>query len=236
MIFLTQLTVCIFLYSLLINCNRQKKEVKTMDEIKIGKFIAERRKAKNLTQAQLAEQLYVTDRAVSKWECGRSLPDSSIMLDLCKILGITVNELLTGEELEMENYNTQAENNLLELTKQKEEADKRLLAIEVVLGIISTVFLFALIGVAVFIVYKHNELAWLAITLISFGFVVFLIGCFFAVRIEQKAGYYECKHCGYRYVPTYKQTLFAPHMGRSRYMKCPHCGKKSYHKKVISKE
>ena len=207
-----------------------------MDEIKIGKFIAERRKAKNLTQAQLADLLFVTDRAVSKWECGRSLPDSSIMLDLCKILGITVNELLTGEELEMNNYNEQAENNLLELTKQKEEADKRLLSIEIVLGIISTIFLFALIGVAIFIVYKNKELAWLAITLIVFGFVVFLVGCFFAVRIEQKAGYYECKACGHRYIPTYRQTLFAPHMGRSRYMKCPKCCKRTYNKKVISKE
>ena len=207
-----------------------------MDEIKIGKFIAECRKAKNLTQAQLADLLFVTDRAVSKWECGRSLPDSSIMLDLCKILGITVNELLTGEELEMNNYNEQAENNLLELTKQKEEADKRLLSIEIVLGIISSIFLFALIGVAIFIVYKNNELAWLAITLIVFGFVVFLVGCFSAVRIEQKAGYYECKACGHRYIPTYRQTLFAPHMGRSRYMKCPKCGKRTYNKKVISKE
>ena len=207
-----------------------------MDEIKIGKFIAECRKAKNLTQAQLADLLFVTDRAVSKWECGRSLPDSSIMLDLCKILGITVNELLTGEELEMNNYNEQAENNLLELTKQKEEADKGLLSIEIVLGIISSIFLFALIGVAIFIVYKNNELAWLAITLIVFGFVVFLVGCFSAVRIEQKAGYYECKACGHRYIPTYRQTLFAPHMGRSRYMKCPKCGKRTYNKKVISKE
>ena len=80
-----------------------------MDSIKIGKFIAEKRKAKNLTQLQLAERLYVTDRAVSKWECGRSLPDSSIMLELCEALGISVNELLTGEELKMETYNKQAE-------------------------------------------------------------------------------------------------------------------------------
>ena len=64
-----------------------------MDQLKIGKFISERRKAKGLTQAQLARMLDVTDRAVSKWETGRSLPDASIMLDLCAILGITVNDL-----------------------------------------------------------------------------------------------------------------------------------------------
>ena len=68
-----------------------------MDQIKIGNFIAERRRLKNLTQAQLAEMLGITDRAVSKWENGRSLPDSGIMLELCSILGITVNELLCGE-------------------------------------------------------------------------------------------------------------------------------------------
>ena len=80
-----------------------------MDSIKIGKFIAEKRKAKNLTQLQLAERLYVTDRAVSKWECGRSLPDSSIMLELCETLDISVNELLTGEEIKMETYNKQVD-------------------------------------------------------------------------------------------------------------------------------
>ena len=66
---------------------------------------AEKRKGKNLTQAQLAERLNITDRAVSKWETGRSLPDSSVMVELCELLGITVNELLTGEDLEMKNYN-----------------------------------------------------------------------------------------------------------------------------------
>ena len=104
-----------------------------MDMIKIGKFISECRKQKNLTQLELAEKLNVTDRAISKWECGRSMPDSSIMLELCKILGISVNELLTGERLDMKDYDKQAEENLLELKKQKEEADKRLLRIEIVM-------------------------------------------------------------------------------------------------------
>ena len=88
-----------------------------MDQIKIGKFIAERRKLKNLTQAQLAEKLNITDRAVSKWENGRSLPDSSIMLELCEMLEITVNDLLSGEVVVMEKYNKELENNLLEIVK-----------------------------------------------------------------------------------------------------------------------
>jgi transcriptional regulator with XRE-family HTH domain len=62
-----------------------------MNQIKIGKFIAERRKTKNLTQLQLAEKLNITDRAISKWETGKGMPDSSIMLELCDLLGISVN-------------------------------------------------------------------------------------------------------------------------------------------------
>ena len=69
-----------------------------MNQIKIGKFIAECRKNSNLTQMQLAEKLNITDRAISKWENGKAMPDSSIMLDLCKELKISVNELLNGEK------------------------------------------------------------------------------------------------------------------------------------------
>ena len=105
-----------------------------MDQFKIGKFIAERRKDRGFTQAQLAEMLGVTDRAVSKWETGRSLPDASIMLDLCAILGITVNDLLSGEVI-MGNYDKEMENKIVELVKEKEESDKRMLRIERVLGI-----------------------------------------------------------------------------------------------------
>ncbi|MCM1049864.1 MAG: helix-turn-helix domain-containing protein [Clostridiales bacterium] len=86
-----------------------------MNQTEIGKFIAKCRKEKNLTQAQLAEKLNITDRAVSKWETGKSMPDSSIMLELCEILGITVNELLSGEEIDMDSYEKRADENLLAL-------------------------------------------------------------------------------------------------------------------------
>lgn len=92
----------------------------SMDQIEIGKFIAKCRKEKKLTQAQLAEQLNITDRAVSKWETGKSMPDSSIMLELCSILGITVNELLSGENVDVEDFEKKAEENLIELTKKNE--------------------------------------------------------------------------------------------------------------------
>ncbi|MBP3378976.1 MAG: helix-turn-helix domain-containing protein [Clostridia bacterium] len=203
-----------------------------MDQIKIGCFIAERRKMKKLTQMQLAEMLNITDRAISKWECGKAMPDSSIMLELCGILDITVNDLLSGEVVTVENYSKEMENKLIEMVKQKEEADKRLLVLEVFIGITVTVVLFALIFVAAFVEMQ----TWLRVSLIVFGFALFLAGCFYAVRIEQVAGYYECGHCGHRYVPTYKAVNMAMHMGRTRYMRCPSCGKRSWQKKVISKD
>lgn len=203
-----------------------------MDQIKIGKFIAQRRKNAGLTQIQLAEKLGITDRAVSKWENGKAMPDSSIMLELCDLLKITVNDLLSGEVVTMENYNKELENNLIEMIKQKEQADKRLLSVEVFIGITATVVLFALIFVAAFVQMSNG----LRITLIVFGFVLFLAGCFYALRMEQVAGYYTCKECGHRYVPTYRAVAMAPHMGRTRYMRCPQCEKKSWQKKVFSKD
>ena len=91
-----------------------------MDQIKIGKLISERRKLKMLTQAQLAEILNITDRAVSKWETGKSMPDASIMLELCNILEISVNDLLNGEVVTMNNYDSKQEQILLDFVKQKE--------------------------------------------------------------------------------------------------------------------
>ena len=203
-----------------------------MDQVKIGKFIAERRKSVNLTQMQLAEKLSITDRAVSKWETGKSLPDSSIMLELCEILSINVNDLLSGEVVTMENYNKEAENKLIEMVKQKEMTDRRMLTLEVFIGITATVTLFVMLAIAIFVQMED----FVKFTLIGIGFVLFIIGCLFALRIEQIAGYYECPKCGHRYVPTYKAVNIAPHLGRKRRMRCPKCNEKSWQKKVISKE
>ena len=203
-----------------------------MDQVKIGRFIAERRKQENLTQVQLAEKLNITDRAVSKWETGKAMPDSSIMLELCSVLKITVNDLLSGEVVSMENYNKKMESKLIEMVKEKEEADKRLLGLEIFIGITSTIVLFALIMVAAFVEME----VWLRVGLIVFGFVLFVAGCFYALRIEQVAGYYECRHCNHRYVPTFKSVNLAMHICRTRYMRCPKCGKMSWQRKVIEKE
>ncbi len=203
-----------------------------MDLVKIGKFIADCRKKQNLTQMQLAEKLNITDRAISKWECGKAMPDSSIMLELCEVLGISVNELLTGEELEMEKYNKQVELNLIEMAKQKEISDKRLLNMEIIFGIGGSIVFLTMILFAVFLDLE----VWTRLIIIISAFVIFLVMCFFLVRIEQVTGYYECKHCHYRYVPTYRQANMSMHFGRTRYMKCPNCGKKSWQKKVLSKD
>ena len=202
-----------------------------MDQIKIGKFIAACRKKAGLTQQQLADKFGITDKAVSKWERGIALPDSSIMLELCDTLGITVNDLLSGEVVMVDRYNQEMENNLLEMVKQKQEADKRLLAAEVFIGITATVVLLTLI---LFVTYlpASNGVRFI---LIALGFVLFFAGCFYALRIEQTAGYYKCRECGHSYVPTYKAMNMAPHMGRTRFMRCPKCGKKSWQKKVLTK-
>jgi len=202
-----------------------------MDQVKIGMFISVCRKKQNLTQAELAFKLGITDRAVSKWETGRSLPDSSIMLDLCSILNISVNDLLSGEVVTMNENNQKQEQVILELVKEKQEADRRLLKVEVFIGILSIAILFGLIAIAAFV----NIEDWLRVLIIASGFVIFLAGCFIALRIEQVAGYYECKKCGHKHIPTYKAVNMAMHMGRTRYLKCPECGQKSWHKKVISK-
>ena len=203
-----------------------------MDQQKIGKFIAQRRKQAGLTQVQLAEKLSITDRAVSKWETGKALPDTSIMLELCQILSITVNDLLTGEIVTMEQYNNKLEDNLLEMTKQKQQADKHLLSLECLVAAFAIFILLATTIPACML-----EMAeWQRICMILVGLVPILVATPFMIKIEQSAGYYECAECDHRYVPTYKSVFFAAHMHTTRYMRCPKCGKKSWQKKVLTKE
>ena len=203
-----------------------------MDQIRIGRFIAERRKRVGLTQAQLAEKLNITDRAVSKWETGKAMPDSSIMLELCGILAITVNDLLSGEVVVMENYSKETEKNLLKMVKEKEESDRRLLALEWVIAILSLVVL--LIPTVIAVCLPLAE--WQRLVIVLSGLLPALVGLLIAVRIEQIAGYYECARCKHKHVPTYASVTFAMHMGRTRYMKCPKCGRRSWQSKVIERD
>ena len=203
-----------------------------MDQMKIGRFIAEQRRAKKLTQSELAEKLGITDRAISKWENGRSLPDASIMLELCSILGITVTDLLSGERVDMDNYNEQMEKRLIEMVKEKEESDKRLLRLEILIGVLSMIVLFIPILVAAYVEIED----WLRVVLVFSGFIPAIAGFAVAMKLEQVAGYYECAKCGHKYVPELKTMYRSMHMGRTRYMKCPECQQKSWQKKVINKD
>ena len=203
-----------------------------MDQIKIGKFIAQRRKECNLTQAQLAEKLSITDRAVSKWETGRALPDSSIMLELCDVLGITVNDLFNGEVITVENSNQKNEELLLEMAKELEKKNKTIWTSMWAIMIVSIIGLLGGICAAAFWV---PEGPWQLVVILAIC-VLFLIPCFYALKLEVSVGAYKCKNCGHEIVPTYSQALWAMHAGTTRYLKCPKCDKRTWCKKVINRE
>lgn len=203
-----------------------------MEQVKIGKFIASKRKEQGLTQLQLAEKLCITDRAVSKWETGKSLPDTSLMPELCKFLKITINDLLCGEVVSVENYNEKTEKALLEMVKKEEMQNKKLMMYENVIGFGSTISFLIQVLVAVFFV--KNTTAQILLFILAFAFLI--IGVSFALKIETETGYYECQKCHNKYIPKYSSVYFAMHLGTTRYMKCPKCGKRSWQKKVMSKE
>ena len=203
-----------------------------MDQLKIGKFIAECRKQKNLTQMQLSEKLGITDKAVSKWERGIAMPDTSIMLELCDILGISVNELLSGEKISMENNNQKNEQLLLDIAKELEKKNKTIWSSMWTIMIISITVLIAGIFIAAFLI---PEGVWQLVTILTVC-VVFLIPCFYALKLEVSVGAYKCKKCGTEIVPTYKEAMNAAHAGFTRHLKCPTCGKRTWCKKVLEKK
>lgn len=202
-----------------------------MNQEKIGAFIARRRKEKKLTQAKLASYLGITERAVSKWERGKGLPDPVYMLELCRLLDISVNELLTGEFIEETKYQQKAEDNLLIMAKQEVKQTKKMFFYENVIGIGSTIIFAILIFMSVYFV----ENGGIKILLFIFAFLFLITGVSISLKIETEEGYYECQKCHHKYIPSYRQVYFAMHIGRTRYMKCPHCQKRSWQKKIYSK-
>jgi len=202
-----------------------------MDQIKIGKFIAACRKEQKLTQLQLADRLGITDKAVSKWERGIAMPDTSIMLELCEILQINVNELLSGEKITMENNNQKNEELMLDLAKEIAEKNK---TIWTTMWIIMAVSMLGLLGGCAAIYFFVPEGVWQAVSVIGIC-ILFLVPCFYALKLEVSVGAYKCKNCGHEIVPTYTQALNAMHAGTTRYLKCPQCGKRTWCKKVLKK-
>ena len=141
-----------------------------MDQEKIGKFIATCRKEQNLTQEQLAEKLGITYKAVSKWECGKGLPDASIMMELCKILKITVNDLLSGEKVDKEHYQKKLEQNIIDTIdytdKKVSEKNKSIAIIIMFVGLGLTFIAFTIFP---------SESSWGSIYSVI-GLVISLIG------------------------------------------------------------
>jgi len=201
-----------------------------MNLVEIGRFIKECRKAKNLTQIQLASKIGVSEKTISKWECGNGFPDATLMLPLCKVLGITANELLSGKLLTTDiEYKDVAENNLINLKQAHEKMSKFLLMLEWVIGVLSIIILMTFVSIASLIEMPEG----LRITLIFVGLIISIFGFHFCIVIEKDAGFYECGHCHHKYIPSFKKMYLSMHIGRIRYMKCPKCNKRSWQKKTI---
>lgn len=193
-----------------------------MDQIKIGKFIAETRKKKNKTQRQLADALSISDKTVSKWECGKGLPDISLMMPLCEILQITVNDLLTGERVSEDDYQKKAEENMMNLMKENEENKKQMI-LSVICGVITIIAVCALVVIAAYI--QMPTIARIAV--IISAFLTAAIGIGAAAMLEVKAGYFECPHCKALFVPTINEYVKGARTLTKRRLTCPECGKTS---------
>lgn len=201
-----------------------------MDLKKIGRFIAENRKKAGYSQESLAEKLDISSRSISKWERGICLPETAKMPALCELFGITINDLFSGEIVDMKNTDKKLNSNLLAIAKEKEQKDRQLLALEWVLGFIGLASFFALFLTSIPIVETNFPLAT---TMFIAGFLIMMVAFFFALKIEQVAGYYQCAKCGHKHVPTFKAVFLAMHMGRTRHLRCPKCGIKTWQKKVF---
>ncbi len=201
-----------------------------MDLKKIGKFIAENRKKAGFSQESLAEELDISNRSVSKWEHGICLPETTKMPELCRLFNITINDLFSGEIVDMKNNEKKLNENLLALAKEKEQKDKQLLTLEWVLGFLGLTAFLAMVFMCIPIADSNTPLA---VAMFIVGFIIFMVAAFFALKIEQIAGYYQCAKCGHKHVPTFGAVFLAMHMGRTRHLRCPKCGEKSWQKKVL---
>ena len=154
-----------------------------MNQIKIGRFIADERKRKGYTQKQLSEKLGISDKTISKWERGNGFPEVSLLLPLCDELEITVNELLSGERVSEEDYRKKAEVNMVNLVREAQESKKKIIlsAMVAALTIVAAFPLFLLSG----ILEMEN---WLRVLLIAIGIVVvcggIVIACILVERQE----------------------------------------------------
>ena len=201
-----------------------------MDQIKIGKFIADERKRKGYTQKQLSGKLEISDKTISKWERGNGFPEVSLLLPLCNELEITVNELLSGERVSEEDYRKKAEENMVNLVREAQESKKKIILSAIVAGltIIAALPLFMISGML-------EMETWLRVTIIIIGGVVVFGGIAVACVLDRDAGAFECPECNNRFVPDMKAYVMGPHTITKRKLVCPHCGAHKYCKKVLTK-
>ena len=194
-----------------------------MNQIQIGKFIASERKAHSLTQQQLADMLSISNKTVSKWECGNGLPDVSLLRPLCQALGLDLNELLAGEHLDASGRQKQAEENVLRLLAEQ-KAQKRskmhLLYGAVVMSALSMVIVIVLVSAYTEVIPVPVKVFLAAFFGGTMGLAIFLM-----LYQEHRILQYRCTKCGTVFVPKLLPLLLSPRRVRSRWLKCPHCGK-----------
>ena len=191
-----------------------------MDQVKIGKFLSDERKAKGYTQKQLSELLGISDKTISKWECGNGFPEASLLLPLCNELEITVNELLTGERISQQNYKKKAEENMVNMIREKEENKQKIL-LTTMIGVISTITFVTLLLVVCF--YTDVIILPIKIVLMVIAISVFGVGLYVAMWGDRKIGYFKCRNCNELFTPTFMQYNMEMHIVSTRYLKCPHC-------------
>ena len=201
-----------------------------MDQIKIGRFIAKERKRKGYTQKQLADILGISDKTISKWECGNGFPEVSFLLPLCEELEISVNELLVGERVSEDEYRKKAEENMVNLVKEAQESKKKIIlsATVAVLMIVAAVPLFIISG-------AFMMETWLRFVLMGIGIFIIAAGIAVACVLDRDAGAFECPECHERFIPEMREYIMGPHTITRRKLHCPKCGSTKYCKHVLTK-
>ncbi len=201
-----------------------------MDQIKIGAFIAECRRKKSLTQKALADMLYISDKAVSKWERGRGVPDISLMIPLCDVLDISVAELLRGERLVDEARRKREEEEILRKMDEERQNKRNIILCSLIVA------LTLLSGITLIMVASHLEMeVWQRIALIVVSFLVISGGIAIVTVLDINIGIYECRHCGARFKPSFGAYFMGAHTITTRWLKCPECGKSSMCRRRLSR-
>lgn len=201
-----------------------------MDQIKIGKFIAQERKNKGYTQRQLADILGISDKTISKWECGNGFPEASLLLPLCEELDMSVNELLIGERISENDYRQKAEETMMNLVKEAQESKKKIIlsAMIAALVIVAAVPLFIISSAFIMKI-------WQRFILIGIGLFIIITGIAIACILDRDAGAFECPECHERFVPEMQAYIMGPHTLTRRKLRCPNCGSVQYCKHVLTK-